>query len=74
MSSLGIGVALAAAIPALAVVVVSLIALRGTAPAQRPEIIRALAELIGAARRERRPPRRGRAADAVEAGVPDEPS
>ncbi|WP_156093601.1 hypothetical protein [Lentzea aerocolonigenes] len=40
--------------------VVSLIALRGTDPSQRPEIIRALADLISAARRGRDPSRRAK--------------
>ncbi|MFC3892532.1 hypothetical protein ACFOWZ_13705 [Lentzea rhizosphaerae] len=62
LTSLGIGIALTVAIPALVLMVVSLIALRGTDPSQRPEIIRALADLISAARRGRGPsPRTSRA-------------
>ncbi|MGI5506593.1 hypothetical protein [Lentzea sp. CA-135723] len=53
VSYLGLGIAIAAAIPGLTVVAVSLIALWGSTPAQRPEIIRALADLIRAQRRGR---------------------
>jgi len=56
--SIGSSVVVVAVVPALVVMVVSLVALRGSAPSQRPEIIRALAELLRAFRRDRTPPRR----------------
>ncbi|MFD9736800.1 hypothetical protein [Umezawaea sp. NPDC059074] len=56
--SVGSSVVVVAVVPALVMMVVSLVALRGSAPSQRPEIIRALAELLRAFRRDRTPPRR----------------
>ena len=58
LSPIGSGMVMAAAIPALALMVVCLAALWGSAPSQRPEIIRALADLISAARRHRNASRR----------------
>jgi hypothetical protein len=51
LSPIGPWIAVAAAIPAFVVLFVSVIALRGTDPKDRPEIIRALAELFQATRR-----------------------
>jgi hypothetical protein len=51
LSLIGPWIVFATAIPAFVVLLVSVIALRGTDPKERPEIIRALAELFQATRR-----------------------
>ncbi|MFL6141491.1 MAG: hypothetical protein ACJ72N_06430 [Labedaea sp.] len=51
LSSIGPWIAVAAAIPALVILVVSIVALRGTTPSERPAILRALADLFRATRR-----------------------
>jgi hypothetical protein len=63
LSSVGPWIAVTAALPALVIVVVSLFALRGADPKERPEILRALADLFHATRRARRLPRRQRDAE-----------
>src|SRR5262245_34968686 len=55
LSPIGPWIVIATAIPAFVVLLVSVIALRGTDPKERPEIIRALAELFQATRRLRLP-------------------
>lgn len=49
--SLGLWAVIAIAIPATVVLIVSVCALHGSAPSERPEILRALAELVAALRR-----------------------
>jgi hypothetical protein len=49
--SIGPWIVVATAVPAFVVLIVAVVALRGSAPHERPEIIRALADLISATRR-----------------------
>jgi hypothetical protein len=60
ISSIGPWIAVAVAIPALVMLVVAIIALRGTTPTERPAILRALADLFRATRRISGPRHRNR--------------